>query len=67
MTERLWGAFCHHLAAANEATKNRQIKINCVIEIMVDDGVLKRTMILKSNLDKSAGLRIVYKPQNTDE
>ncbi|HIF15188.1 MAG TPA: hypothetical protein EYQ86_07690 [Bacteroidetes bacterium] len=36
-------------------------------KIMVDDGLLKRTMILKSNLDKSAGLRIVYKPQNTDE
>jgi hypothetical protein len=24
----LWGAFCHRLAAANEATKNMQIKIH---------------------------------------
>ena len=36
-------------------------------KIMVDDGLVKRTMILKSNLDKSAGLRIVYKPENTDQ
>ena len=36
-------------------------------KIMVDDGLLKRTMILKSNLDKSAGLRIVYKPEKTNQ
>jgi len=28
VTERLWGEFCHHLVAANEATKNMRLKIH---------------------------------------
>jgi len=28
VTERLWGEFCLHLVAANEATKNMRLKIH---------------------------------------